>query len=183
MSQEAKHGTDWSSDELDLIVADYLVMLADQLAGRRYVKSQHNLLLLRERIGRTRGSVEFKYENVSACPREARHALDTRLQASPALPGRDRRSDWTISGPRTRNAGRPHYFRKTGSGTAGCLCAHSGPRGSRRGDSQDAKEDDPQIRSSRSRPPQPYARSRGRAVRTRDRASTTRRPVASGSWK
>jgi hypothetical protein len=46
-------------------VADYLAMLADELAGKPYVKARHNALL-RERIGRSRGSVEFKYENVSA---------------------------------------------------------------------------------------------------------------------
>ena len=40
-------------------------MLADELAGKPYVKARHNALL-RERIGRSRGSVEFKYENVSA---------------------------------------------------------------------------------------------------------------------
>jgi len=65
MIEEAKYGSDWTGDELDLIVADYFSMLADQFAGRPYVKARHNALL-RERIGRSRGSVEFKYENVSA---------------------------------------------------------------------------------------------------------------------
>jgi hypothetical protein len=65
MSEEARYGTDWTSGELDLIVADYFAMLADELAGRPYVKAAHNAAL-RERIPRRRGSVEFKYQNVSA---------------------------------------------------------------------------------------------------------------------
>ena len=65
MSEEATYGTDWTSGELDLIVADYFAMLADELTGRPYVKAAHNASL-RERIPRSRGSVEFKYQNVSA---------------------------------------------------------------------------------------------------------------------
>lgn len=63
--EEARYGTDWTGGELDILVADYFAMLADELAGRPYVKARHNAAL-RERIPRSRGSVEFKYENVSA---------------------------------------------------------------------------------------------------------------------
>jgi hypothetical protein len=63
--EEAKYGIDWTGGELDLIVADYFVMLADELAGRPYAKAGHNAAL-RERIPRGRGSVEFKYQDVSA---------------------------------------------------------------------------------------------------------------------
>jgi len=63
--EEARHGTDWTGGELDLIVVDYFVMLADELAGRPYAKAVHNAAL-RERIPRSRGSVEFKYQTVSA---------------------------------------------------------------------------------------------------------------------
>jgi len=63
--EEARDGTDWTGGELDLIVADYFAMLADELAGRPYAKAAHNAAL-RERIPRSRGSVEFKYQNVSA---------------------------------------------------------------------------------------------------------------------
>lgn len=59
------YGTDWTGGELDLIVADYFAMLADELAGRPYAKAAHNAAL-RERVPRSRGSVEFKYQNVSA---------------------------------------------------------------------------------------------------------------------
>lgn len=55
----------WTQDELDLIVADYFAMLADDIAGRPYVKSQHNRAL-QERTGRTKGSIEFKHQNISA---------------------------------------------------------------------------------------------------------------------
>jgi len=40
-------------------------MLADELAGRHYVKSHHNAAL-RQLIGRTAGSVERKHMNISA---------------------------------------------------------------------------------------------------------------------
>ena len=65
MADQAKSGTDWTEDELDAIVADYFVMLGDELAGRPYVKAAHNALLVAQ-TGRSRGSVEFKYQNVSA---------------------------------------------------------------------------------------------------------------------
>ena len=63
--EEDRYGTDWTDDEQDLIVADYFAMLAEHLAGRPYVKAAHNAAL-RERIPRSRGSVEFKHQNVSA---------------------------------------------------------------------------------------------------------------------
>jgi hypothetical protein len=56
---------DWSDTENDAVVASYFAMLSDELAGRSYVKANHNRLL-QEQIGRTRGSIEFKYCNVSA---------------------------------------------------------------------------------------------------------------------
>lgn len=65
MADQSRIGTDWNADELDAIVADYFAMLADELAGRLYVKSHHNAAL-RERIGRTAGSVERKHMNISA---------------------------------------------------------------------------------------------------------------------
>lgn len=58
-------GTPWTDDELDAIVADYFVMLEADLAGRPYVKAHHNETL-RQQIGRSRGSVEYKHQNISA---------------------------------------------------------------------------------------------------------------------
>ncbi len=55
----------WTDDENDLIVADYFAMLAADLAGRRYIKAEHNRRL-RTRIDRSRPSIEFKHRNISA---------------------------------------------------------------------------------------------------------------------
>lgn len=65
MADEAKIGTEWQDDELDAIVADYFVMLEEDLSGRHYVKSKHSRALM-ARIGRTHRSVEFKHQNISA---------------------------------------------------------------------------------------------------------------------
>jgi len=65
MSEEARYGTDWRDDEQDLIVTDYFSMLAEELASRVYAKAAHNAAL-RERIPRSRGSLEYKYQSVSA---------------------------------------------------------------------------------------------------------------------
>jgi len=61
----AEAGSDWTDGELDAIVADYFVMLSNELARQPYVKAQHNAALVAQ-TGRTRGSVEFKYQNISA---------------------------------------------------------------------------------------------------------------------
>jgi hypothetical protein len=58
-------GADWSDTEVDLIVADYFEMLRLERAGQPYVKAQRNAAL-QELTGRSRGSIEFKYQNISA---------------------------------------------------------------------------------------------------------------------
>tara|TARA_R110002073_G_scaffold5409_1_gene33305 strand:+ start:10318 stop:11172 length:855 start_codon:yes stop_codon:yes gene_type:complete len=58
-------GENWTEEENDRIVADYFAMLAHDLSGRLYVKSEHNRLL-RDQIGRSRGSIEYKHQNISA---------------------------------------------------------------------------------------------------------------------
>jgi len=65
MANGSKTGTDWEIGELDLVVADYFAMLGAELSGRPYIKSSHNAALVAQ-IGRSRGSVEFKYQNISA---------------------------------------------------------------------------------------------------------------------
>jgi len=65
MADDAKIGTIWQDDELDIIVADYFAMLAADLAGQPYVKSRHSAALM-DQIGRTHRSVEFKHQNISA---------------------------------------------------------------------------------------------------------------------
>ncbi|MFZ2871819.1 DUF3883 domain-containing protein [Zavarzinia sp.] len=55
----------WSDTENDLIVADYFAMLADELGHRPYNKAEHRRDL-QTRIGRSRTSIEFKHQNISA---------------------------------------------------------------------------------------------------------------------
>ncbi len=55
----------WTDEQNDAIVADYFAMLADDIAGRPYSKAEHNRLL-QAVIGRPRGSIEYKHQNVSA---------------------------------------------------------------------------------------------------------------------
>ena len=55
----------WSDAENDLIVADYFAMLTADLSGRVYKKADHNRKL-QSLIGRSRGSIEYKYQNISA---------------------------------------------------------------------------------------------------------------------
>lgn len=58
-------GSDWSNGEIDLIVADYFDMLGMELHGVSFVKAQRNAVL-QEATGRSRGSIEFKHQNISA---------------------------------------------------------------------------------------------------------------------
>lgn len=69
LADQAKIGSDWTDDELDLIVADYFAMLAAEQAGLAYVKAHHSKRLM-EQIGRTHRSVEFKHMNISAVLQE-----------------------------------------------------------------------------------------------------------------
>ncbi|WP_299775545.1 DUF3883 domain-containing protein [uncultured Tateyamaria sp.] len=59
------NGEEWSDLENDAIVADYFSMLSDELAGKRYNKAAHNRAL-QELIDRSKGSIEFKHQNISA---------------------------------------------------------------------------------------------------------------------
>lgn len=56
---------EWSDFENDAIVADYFSMLLDELAGAKYNKAAHNRTL-QEVTGRSKGSIEFKHQNISA---------------------------------------------------------------------------------------------------------------------
>lgn len=62
-------GLDWSNEELDLILADYFDMLRLELSGQRFVKAQRNAEL-RRLTRRSRGSIEFKHQNISAVLQE-----------------------------------------------------------------------------------------------------------------
>ncbi len=57
---------DWSREEVEAIVADYLQMLTMELAGQRYGKTEHRQNLLKKLVDRNDGSIEFKHANISA---------------------------------------------------------------------------------------------------------------------
>ena len=57
---------DWSREEVEAIVADYLQMLTLELAGQTYNKTKHRLELLQKLTGRSESSIEFKHGNISA---------------------------------------------------------------------------------------------------------------------
>jgi hypothetical protein len=56
---------DWTDEQNDAIVADYFAMLADDVAGHFYNKAEHSRVL-QASIGRPRGSIEYKHQNISA---------------------------------------------------------------------------------------------------------------------
>ncbi len=65
MSSQDPTGTDWTAREIDLILLDYFHMLKMETVGQHYVKSHRNAAL-QSVIGRSRGSIEFKHQNISA---------------------------------------------------------------------------------------------------------------------
>jgi hypothetical protein len=65
MPDEPIERRNWTGEELDLIVADYFVMLNDEAIGIPFNKAAHNRLL-RNKIDRSKASVEFKHRNISA---------------------------------------------------------------------------------------------------------------------
>jgi hypothetical protein len=65
MSEEASERRNWTDEELDLIVADYFSMLNDEVVGVPFNKAAHNRLV-RDKIVRSEGSIEFKHQNISA---------------------------------------------------------------------------------------------------------------------
>jgi hypothetical protein len=56
---------DWQDEENDAIVADYFAMLCSELDGRSVNKADRNRIL-QQSIGRGRGSIEYKHQNISA---------------------------------------------------------------------------------------------------------------------
>ena len=58
-------GTRWTDEENDAVVADYFSMLSEELSNKKYIKAEHNRVL-QGKIGRTKGSIEFKHRNISA---------------------------------------------------------------------------------------------------------------------
>ncbi|MFC7699495.1 DUF3883 domain-containing protein [Bradyrhizobium sp. GCM10028915] len=61
----SKEGTDWTADEVAVLVGSYFLMLAEEKAGREYNKSEYRRGVIAA-IGRKPGSIERKLQNVSA---------------------------------------------------------------------------------------------------------------------
>lgn len=57
---------DWSREEVEAIVADYLQMLTLELAGQSFNKTEHRRRLQGKLNGRSEASIEFKHCNISA---------------------------------------------------------------------------------------------------------------------
>lgn len=57
---------DWSREEVEAIVADYLQMLALELAGQSFNKTEHRRRLQNKLNGRSEAAIEFKHCNISA---------------------------------------------------------------------------------------------------------------------
>jgi hypothetical protein len=56
----------WSREEVEAVVADYLDMLLKERRGEEVNKTAHNQNLRNTLIKRSKGSVEFKHQNISA---------------------------------------------------------------------------------------------------------------------
>jgi hypothetical protein len=57
---------DWSKEEVEATVSDYLEMLGAELSGVPYSKAGHRRLLAKRLDGRSEASIEFKHGNISA---------------------------------------------------------------------------------------------------------------------
>jgi hypothetical protein len=57
---------DWSREEVEACVADYLAMLLMELRGEEFNKSDRNRRLQRLLLQRNRGAIEWKHQNISA---------------------------------------------------------------------------------------------------------------------
>jgi hypothetical protein len=62
-------GEDWTQEEVAAIVADYLRMFRLYLTGQSFSKTEHRRQL-QKTIGRSKGSIEFKHQNISAVLRD-----------------------------------------------------------------------------------------------------------------
>ena len=56
----------WTIEEVEAVVADYLHMLTQELAGQSYNKTAHRKVLQAQLQNRSNGSIERKRQNISA---------------------------------------------------------------------------------------------------------------------
>ena len=59
-------GENWSSEEVQATVTDYMVMLRFELLGQPYKKAAHRRALLQILAGRSEAAIELKHQNISA---------------------------------------------------------------------------------------------------------------------
>lgn len=59
-------GQDWTRDEVEATVRDYLEMLRLEATGQSFNKSEHNEQLRQKLRARSKGSIEMKHQNISA---------------------------------------------------------------------------------------------------------------------
>jgi hypothetical protein len=64
--EESEGAGVWTEEEVGLLIANYFEMLGMELKGKEYNKAEHNRLLREKLQRRSKGSVEFKHQNVSA---------------------------------------------------------------------------------------------------------------------
>jgi hypothetical protein len=57
---------EWSREQVEAIVSDYLAMLQEELAGRPYNKTEHRRRLSKLLHERSDGAIERKHQNISA---------------------------------------------------------------------------------------------------------------------
>src|SRR5262249_3189654 len=65
-SMQSDEAIDWTDAEVALALADYFVMLKQELLGRPYSKKAHRDALRPLLAGRSDASVEYKHRNISA---------------------------------------------------------------------------------------------------------------------
>ena len=72
----ATYGVDWTAEQNSIVVEAYFDMLLQQQDGTRYVKAEYNRNV-QSRTGKTRGSVEWKFQNISFLLQEMGHPTIT----------------------------------------------------------------------------------------------------------
>jgi hypothetical protein len=66
MTEYELTGQDWTRWEVEAVVPVYLQMLVMELEGKAFNKAEHNREIRRVLTARSKGSVEFKHQNISA---------------------------------------------------------------------------------------------------------------------
>ena len=69
-------GIDWTAEQNSIVVEAYFEMLLQEQDGTRYVKAEYNRNV-QSRTGKTRGSVERKFQNISFLLQEMGHPTIT----------------------------------------------------------------------------------------------------------